>query len=116
MAEYIEREAALEMLNKSLSFCENELDLGAYRTGCISATRDDIGNIKHIPAADVVEVRHGEWISAEGTSKGQKFICSICKGVSYYPQPTRDKKWVKHCGYSHCPHCLAKMDGKGEGE
>ena len=23
---------------------------------------------------------------------------------------------VKHCGYPHCPHCLSKMDGKGDGE
>ena len=115
MAEYIEREAALEMLNKSLSFCENELDLGAYRTGCIAAIQDDIGNIKHIPTADVAEVRHGEWETVHGvlTPGGDPLKrCPYCKsresehldGIEY---PSR---WM------FCPICGAKMDGKGEGE
>ena len=56
---YIKRETALEFLENSLSFCENELDIGEYRNGCIAAIKDDIGNITHIPAADVVEVKHG---------------------------------------------------------
>lgn len=71
-------------------------------------------NDHFVPAADVVAVRHGVWEQADNTKRGQKFICSVCKGVSYYTQPTRDKKWVKHCGYPHCPHCLARMDGEGE--
>ena len=108
MAEYIEREAALEMLNKSLSFCENELDLGAYRTGCISATRDDIGNIKHIPAADVVEVRHGEW-EFIGDSYAN---CTSC-GTIFEALPT---KYFFELNNLYCRHCGAKMDGKGEGE
>ena len=109
MAEYIEREAALEMLNKSLSFCENELDLGAYRTGCIAAIQDDIGNIKHIPTADVVEVRHGEWLEWEDEMLGVVYMCSVCKEdfVTVEGTPS-DNLWY------YCPHCGAKMDGKGE--
>lgn len=56
MAEYIEREAVLKVLNNSLNFSENELLIGDFRRGCIAAIKDDIGNVKHIPIADVVEV------------------------------------------------------------
>ena len=108
MAEYIERE-------KPRYIDANKIQYVVSENGCLDdyAYRYDINEI---PAADVVEVRHGVWEEADNTKRGQKFICSVCKGVSYYTQPTRDKKWVKHCGYPHCPHCLAKMDGKGEGE
>ena len=71
--------------------------------------------IDMIPAADVAEVKHGEWLTTENdTEKGQKFTCSVCKKIAYYPQPTRDKSWVKHCGYTRCPYCGAKMDKKEE--
>ena len=116
MAEYIEREAALGMLNKSLSFCENELDLGAYRTGCISATRDDIGNIKHIPAADVVEVvrckdcQHWKSIKYEiGLSWAKtKGRCSALYNAHNADMCLTDEEHF--CGYG------AKMGGKGDGE
>ena len=52
--EYIEREAALKILENSLTFSEIELDIGDFRKGCIAAIQDDISNIKHIPTADVV--------------------------------------------------------------
>ena len=58
-----------------------------------------------------VEVKRGEWSQVETTHRGQKFRCSVCKGVAYYPQPTRDKKWSKHCGYDFCPNCGAVMRG-----
>ena len=71
--------------------------------------------IMQAPTADVEEVKQGKWLEKENdTVRGQKFLCSLCKKVAYFPQPTRDKKWVKHCGYSCCPNCGAKMDGKGE--
>lgn len=56
MADLISRQAAMDNLKKSLAFSENELDIGEFRRGCIAAIRDDIGNIKHLPAADAVEV------------------------------------------------------------
>lgn len=54
--EYIERGAVLKILENSLNFSKNELDVGEYRIGCIAAIEDDIGNVKHIPSVDVVEV------------------------------------------------------------
>jgi hypothetical protein len=100
MAEYIEREALIAEYDRV-----HIGPAGGARKLMVEA-----------PPANVVEVRHGEWIEADSTRKGQKFVCSVCKGVSYYPQPTRSKNWVKHCGYSYCPHCIAKMDGKDGAE
>ena len=59
------------------------------------------------------EVKHGEWLTPQkDTIRGQKFTCSVCGKIAYYPQPTRNKNWIKHCGYEYCPHCGAKMDEK----
>ena len=57
----------------------------------------------------------GHWISVESTKKGQKFACSVCRKIAYYPQPTRSKDWVKHCGYRYCPNCSADMRGVNNG-
>lgn len=57
--------------------------------------------IKYMPAADVQEVRHGQWKDANET-----FECSIC-GYSFENE-----------GYMHffyfCPTCGARMDGEKE--
>jgi hypothetical protein len=56
--------------------------------------------IEKSPAADVVEVRHGEWIEKPyllGTTR----YCSRC-GENY---------GMPHGIYNYCPHCGAKMDG-----
>lgn len=46
-----------KVIEKMLRFSrESELETGEYRKGCIAAIQDDIGNIKHLPTADVVEV------------------------------------------------------------
>jgi rubrerythrin len=49
-----------------------------------------------VPAADVVEVRHGHWIK-----RGNEKKCSVC-GFIYY---SNNDDW------NGCPNCLAKMDG-----
>ena len=61
-----------------------------------------------IPAADVVEVKHGEWIVDDAGSEhcsccGHKFYISALFAVGGNNEP--------NC----CPNCGAKMDG-GENE
>lgn len=107
MAEYIEREALIAEF-KRLSLGENSFIERLFADGVYSV-------IETFPAADVAEVKHGEWLTPQNdTIRGQKFTCSVCGKIAYYPQPTRLKNWVKHCSYEYCPHCGAKMDGKGE--
>ena len=60
--------------------------------------------IKNIPAADVVEVRHGRWTNErwEGLSSFSA-ECSECT-----------KRTLSYFHYNYCPNCGAKMDGDGE--
>lgn len=48
-------------------------------------------------AADVVEVKHGEWNTTD-TPLGMCCVCSVCGSC-----PTME--------YNYCPYCGAKMDG-----
>lgn len=51
-----------------------------------------------VPAADVVEVKHGKWIEKVGRAK-----CSVCA----------DECWADSAmEYRYCPNCGAKMDGE----
>ena len=65
------------------------------------------------PAADVVEVRHGEWIPieydgyADGYPVWDLWECSVCQEEHRGDEDTLTP---------YCPNCGAKMDGKGEGE
>ena len=87
MAEYIERELAIEALSRG--------------EGCGNVCRRAI---ERILAADVVPVRHGRWINAypdiEPNPMFMYGICSECgfeQGISKY--------------LNYCPNCGAKMDG-----
>lgn len=79
MAEYIEREAAIESLPVPWDSAVNAL--------------------RNMPAADVAQVVHGEWVEDIDDMK-----CSVCK-----------ERW-NYCDndtyrFVFCPNCGAKMDG-----
>ncbi len=61
--------------------------------------------VLNVPAADVVEVRHGEW-SKQEDKLCHWFICSYCGERP----PLNIWKYEWHSPY--CPNCGAKMDGK----
>lgn len=104
MAEYIDREAVLEI-------CETEyqerLRMLDY---CGDTVAWNIGHaIKAMPAANVAPVVHGRWEQCfEDWRKqivGDK--CSAC-GFEHYGTSI---------GYYHyCPNCGAKMDGDGNAD
>jgi hypothetical protein len=54
--------------------------------------------LKDAPTADVVEVKHGEWID-NGIQDSMLSKCSVC-GILYGA-----------CTFKCCPECGAKMDG-----
>ena len=98
MAEYISREAALRALENCVPY-GNTLWTDKY------AAR---ARIDAIPAADVVEVRHGEW-SAKRLDNFRKYkvTCTVCSAeyignYDSYDEPS---------DFNYCPNCGAKMNG-----
>ena len=85
MAEYIDKEAACNALN-SEGYTKN---MRVHK------------KILAIPAADVVEVRHGRWIE-------QPLDFDLC-GVAYYQCSECRKEQQTSSNY--CQFCGAKMDG-----
>jgi hypothetical protein len=76
--EYIEREALKRKL----------IDEKSFFPAIVASA------LKEMPAADVVEVVHGEWIDRD-----EKTWCSVCDASNKQYKPP------------FCPHCGAKMNG-----
>lgn len=105
MAEYIEREATVELLR----------NLGSrdYRRekGTIQEAIKMVSFPEYTPSADVAPVRHGRWVQVivhvefeDGFVDRVEECCSAC----HEPNGRR-------CTY-FCPNCGAKMDGVEERE
>ena len=111
MAEYIEREAAINAV------ANNPHNI-AFKTS------KAIQEIKEIPTADVAEVKHGCWI--EDGYYDISCVCSYCgaeaQHISKFNE-TFDYDWeenLQSTGYEetteyirtpYCPNCGAKMKG-----
>lgn len=104
--EYIERGAAMEEI-KSLSVTVTGLRSGkGVLAEYAKHYKDSVFKIlSEAPAADVAEVRHGEWVQNPYCKR--IFYCSECGSTvedgSYNPNPS------EHFPYCHCG---AKMDGE----
>ena len=88
--EYIERGALL-----------NQMMFEMCGTGVQGRAMDVI---RYAPAADVVEVVHGEWISVEGDVIWK---CSLCDA-----EISTSWDYENEDMFKYCPCCGAKMDGK----
>ena len=91
--EFIERQRAIVDACNSLELYPSEY-----------ATLEDALN--RIPAADVVEVRHGRWEAWMPDKNGEtrEFICTGCRFMV-------EMSWKqKECDYEWCPYCGCKMD------
>ena len=87
MKEYIERAAAIEAIRKY-----------QYPYGVEFL-------LSNIPAADVVEVRHGRWEMApcNGVYDMRCSACGFCPGIRFFSS-------------NYCPDCGARMDKEDEHE
>lgn len=104
MSDYISREAAIDRLNKNLSACNH----GTFSEMCYA---DTIETVKHLPAADVEPVRHGQWLRTDDDWSSLVTIqCSACGGEWCF----EFDEDVQLLGYNYCPGCGCKMDLEGE--
>ena len=91
MAEYIEREATIELLRS--------LGSRDYRRekGTIQEAIKMVSFPEYTPSADVAPVRHGRWLCVD-TDTEQFFLCNRCKKKEYWES-------------NYCPNCGCLMDG-----
>lgn len=95
MAEYIEREKAIEFIQPHVK------PQTVYGEGYLQAIEHATDILKLLPAADVQPVKRGRWIIADDV---EHFIavCSECGRT----EDSRDIKDMPYC------HCGARMDLK----
>ena len=91
MKEYIERQVVEEFIQDGLN---NPDKSKAFGHDAIEI----LAEIHYMPAADVVEVRHGRW---KNGGNGLYDTCSVCGKEIYLAIPM-----------NYCPECGALMYGK----
>lgn len=98
MARYIDADKLMESMRN-----------GLFPNEKIETPFDVLRAIEQTPTADVVEVKHGEWISPR-PSGGYDFYCSCCKefAITYEDSNYREQYHLT----DYCPNCGAKMDGE----
>lgn len=97
--EYIERGALVEMCKRQI---ECEWNTIASPGTWAHAFEDFSDLVEQTPAADVVEVRHGEW-EQQLRPYDDEIMCSVC-GANFNIIDNCTEK------FDYCPNCGAKMD------
>ncbi len=98
--EYIERGVLLEDISESVVHTVRD----GYPSPEARGANKVIDRIKAAPAADVVEVKHGEWLS---NAVSDEYVCSECDGIA--PVDCEKEDFYES---NYCPNCGAKMDGQ----
>ena len=102
MARYIDADKLLKEFEVDTS--KDVMDISDVIFGAVTSI------IEKQPTADVVEVKHGEWINGRynGYNDWKSFketvyetMCSVCG------------RYSQEYGRGYCPNCGAKMDGRG---
>lgn len=110
MRKYIDVDELLKQLNA----CRYSIEKTTKRQAAYNAAINDVcRSIDAMPAADVIEVRHGRRI----TDNNKRTRCSVCgrpipiNKVMY----NGEIMWEDNSPVNYCPGCGAKMDFE-EGE
>lgn len=61
--------------------------------------------LQEAPAADVAEVRHGEWVKDDDSC-----YCSVCKNYADYDYDYVTNNELGNDDFKFCGHCGANMD------
>ncbi len=108
MAEYIDRQAAIETLDEHIALCDKVLK--SFRISmkdeyAVKVERASLVAYKEqleaMPSADVAPVVHGIWIPY----RCDMYECSVCGHI----HTSFDKE---ECDAYYCPNCGAKMKPK----
>ena len=107
MADYIERDAAIDAVRK---YCNEECYYMTHEGKCLAECSTNIGakRLKRVPVADVVERKKGTWIEGGtyvwcGMHRRFPLACSCCGKTAL------DEPWY------FCPNCGADMRGDDDG-
>ena len=97
MKEYIERAAAMESI----------IGLTIVDPAVAQYANAVYYNLQNLHAADVVEVRHGRWLTTDAYP--HHLYCSVC-----YKTYAKNAKWVNELDLptNYCPNCGALMEKK----
>ena len=109
MPEYIEREALLSELQEEIEFetsMYTEEQNKYFNMGLKCAIRD----VKSQPAADVTEVKRGEWTKDDSDG----CFCSFCGWYTDYDYDYVINNGLGNDDFIYCSHCGARMDGDTE--
>lgn len=98
MSDYIDR-AALGIGSCNRDVFENK----SYADGWNAAVKI----LMNAPAADVQEVKHGEWIKDDSDG----CYCSACEWYADYDYDYVTNNGLGNDDFIYCSHCGAKMDG-----
>lgn len=106
MARYIDADEAIRHLRGR---CISKYPSSFY-CGILSSADE----IDKMPIADVVEVKHGKWLTA------YEYALKLGTTDEVQLDAVKNDKWWKFCSlceqqtrfeYNYCPNCGAKMDG-----
>lgn len=109
MKEYIERAAVHELVKRIPKYEMFNYD---RTTALLGIDPDDVDfGVDKIPAAEVVEVRHGRWMTTDAYP--HHLYCSVC-----YKTYAKNAKWVNELDLptNYCPNCGARMGKEDEYE
>lgn len=108
MSDYIDRNELIKHIKDLPTWW------GDDSVGCAFYLTRAITSIENAPAADVQEIKHGEWIEMYNNPDDGNYYCSECRNfidIAIGRETPIDRDFF------YCPHCGAKMDGKEvEGE
>ena len=117
--EYIERRALIEEIRGLTTETWGKGLKNGWWSHSVQIKDNFLRLIEKSPAADVVEVRRGEWeIKSEihqmldDIDEELYVECPFCRRTFYVPYEFEDEKIIEYArrNYPYC-HCGAKMDG-----
>lgn len=99
MNDYIDRQAALEILATMQGLCTS-------KTALIQNSKI-WQQIKELPPAEVEPVKRGKWIKNENRNS---WHCSYCNVDNYYAYAWNSETRMDEFQDRYCPNCGAKME------